>query len=242
MLTDDELRKLREDPEFGGVANSTGVRWATDPQMRYVNGLLEELGQPADQTVRFGQMLADNGTVRLTFDQAQSFINELKALRTQRVLSRGVDRSKPIPDVPDGRYAVKDQEGQLKFYRVWKPMQGKWAGWTFLAVYSSDDEYPIKNPNTKRFILEQIAVDPALSARMYGRHYKRCSDCNKGLTNRVSRLLDIGPVCGGHHYNPEIWKSIKSEARGLLEAAGLDPDTDVEDTDDLDAIRMRLTR
>lgn len=139
-------------------------------------------------------------------------------------------------DLPAGRYAVKNKDGQLRFYRVARGTRNKAMVWLHLEHGNDSTEIRFSSPEF-RGIIGLIAEDPLKAARLYGRHRKTCSECGRGLTNRVSRLLDIGPVCGGHHCDPAIWEQMKATAREALRAAGLDPDQDVEDTDDLDRIR-----
>jgi hypothetical protein len=150
-------------------------------------------------------------------------------------------RNADLPDVPEGRYAVKHNNGELRFYRISRPAKGKWQGWTFVDMQISDYFEPLKDASKSRRVLNFI-VEHGIPecARLYGRHIGCCSRCGRVLTNRISRLLDIGPICGGHFYDEGIWRSLRDNARAALVAAGLDPDVDVEDTDDLDAIRERI--
>jgi hypothetical protein len=64
-----------------------------------------------------------------------------------------------------------------------------------------------------------------------------CSVCGKRLTNSLSRLLDIGPVCGGRFWDEGDWKVIKVRGRDALRSAGLDPKADAPEGTDFDAIR-----
>lgn len=143
----------------------------------------------------------------------------------------------PSPEkVPAGYYAVKNPDGELRFYRVKRGTRNPTRFWVHVLHGPEESELPYPAGLT---ILKKIAEDPAGAARTYGREIKSCSRCARRLTNRISRLLDIGPVCGGHFYDEAIWDEMREKARAALAAAGLDPDADVEDTDDLDAIRER---
>src|SRR5262245_54495985 len=46
-----------------------------------------------------------------------------------------------FPNLPPGRYYIPD-----KFYKVDKPEDGKWKGYTFLHVQAGPTFYPVKNP------------------------------------------------------------------------------------------------
>lgn len=102
---------------------------------------------------------------------------------------------KDWPDVPAGRYAVENELGNLCFYHVDRPDEGRWAGYTFLAVRASDELHPIKNNATKRAIMEKIAVDPQAAMLLYGKEIGSCGHCGRTLTNPVSREIGIGPIC-----------------------------------------------
>jgi hypothetical protein len=157
-------------------------------------------------------------------------------------------------DLPTGYYAIKKRctcpggerpengvhipscdGGQLRFYRVWRGTRNK--SYIKMFVQHGPDETEIPFGPELHAIAVRIAEAPLEAMRLYGRHIGSCGSCGKRLTNRVSRLLDIGPVCGKHKCDPEIWDDMKARAKQALMDAGLDPDADVEDTDDLARIR-----
>jgi len=98
-------------------------------------------------------------------------------------------------DVPAGRYALRGADNVVKFYRLDKPTQGKWAGWTFLKVQASDELYPIRNPNEKARIIAEIAKDVLGAEQLYGQELGKCSRCGRTLTDETSRDYGIGPDC-----------------------------------------------
>ena len=97
-------------------------------------------------------------------------------------------------EVPAGRYALRTEDG-VKFYRLDRPTEGRWAGWTFLKVQASDDLFPIKNPNEKARIIAAIAEDVLGAERLYGMELGKCSRCGRTLTDETSRAYGIGPDC-----------------------------------------------
>lgn len=134
----------------------------------------------------------------LTRAKASQWIDKLKDLPK---VGTGGERDVKVqdwPNVPAGRYAV-EHEGTLKFYRVDRPTEGRWAGYTFLNVQASDETYSIKNVDTKREVLGLIAEDPKGAAQRYGHELGKCGICGRTLTNEESRALGIGPVCAGKH-------------------------------------------
>lgn len=99
-------------------------------------------------------------------------------------------------DVPAGRYAVHmdGDSNELSFFKVDRPEEGKWAGWTFVKHLASDTEYPVKGARKHR-ILEAIAADIEGALATYGREIGACGMCGKTLTNDESRAYGIGPDC-----------------------------------------------
>jgi Family of unknown function (DUF6011) len=126
----------------------------------------------------------------------------------QRIVSEVIDtcrnapRLRPLappaqdaPKVPAGRYALVDDHGVTKFYKLDCPDKGKWAGYTFLKALASDTEYPIRNRDEKARILREIAADVEGAFRRYGHEIGACGVCGRTLTDEASRAAGIGPVC-----------------------------------------------
>jgi hypothetical protein len=105
------------------------------------------------------------------------------------------DAGDGVADVPAGRYAVEDN-GTLKFYKVDRPADGKWAGRTFVKVQASDNEFPVRGAAAAR-VLRLIARDPKAAMLRYGAELGHCGHCGRTLTNEESRAAGIGPICAG---------------------------------------------
>ena len=101
-----------------------------------------------------------------------------------------------LPDVPAGRYAVDNEDGVLRFYSVARPNEGKWKGFTFLNVWASDEQHPVKGAAAVRTILQKI-IDAGIkeSAEQFGQEIGCCAVCGRVLTDSDSRSIGIGPVC-----------------------------------------------
>lgn len=95
---------------------------------------------------------------------------------------------------PAGRYAV-EVEGILRFYRVDKPTEGRWAGYTFLNRQASDDFFPVRDRTEKVKVLGLIDADPRAAAIRYGLELGVCSLCGRVLTDPDSRAAGVGPIC-----------------------------------------------
>lgn len=212
---------------------------ATDKQLKFIGDLMAERIDPnteigAKFCHRYGQ-LAGNG--------------ELSKSKASEIITWLLDRPKLAPaaptatapagritaaQVPAGHYAVNNADGELRFYNVWWAPNRDDYFKLYVEHGPDDSEVPFK---TALAILKKIAEDPRAAALRYGREIGACSKCGRRLTNRISRMLDIGPVCGGRFYADDEWSARKATAREALLAAGLDPKADVEDADDIAAIR-----
>lgn len=108
---------------------------------------------------------------------------------------------KPAPEaveVPAGRYAVElGGRNVVEFFRVDRPTEGKWAGWTFVKQQASDDEWPVKGAR-KTEVLAAIAIDPQAALLLYGQEIGSCGNCGRTLTDDISREMGIGPDCAAH--------------------------------------------
>lgn len=245
----------------GAPEGTTTEKGASNKQLTFLGDLIEarEIAEEArDQLSRRievqSQLNEEHGdcapplaAAGLTMSRARDFITRLleKPKRVRELPRAAAKRdiigehhyTPPGPDdLPAGHYAIKNPEQQLRFYRVKRGTRNTAVVWLYIEHGPSDSQIPFASPEFKA-ILAKIAEDPLTAARTYGAHIGSCGRCSKRLTNRVSRLLNIGPVCGGHMCDPEVWADLKRRAREALERAGLDPDQDVEDTDDLDRIR-----
>ena len=151
----------------------------TEKQAAYIDTLRHERG-------------LDEFTGTLTKREASLEIERLlKWMKTKpnTNMVAGVDTS----GIKDGRYAV-EIGGTLKFYKVDKPTEGRWSGYTFVKVQASDDLWPVRGAAATA-VLAAIAKDPQAAMLRYGREIGRCGHCNRTLTNEESRRLGIGPIC-----------------------------------------------
>lgn len=103
-------------------------------------------------------------------------------------------RTASTTEVPEGHYAV-DFEGQLRFFKVDRPAEGKWKGYVFVREQASDDLWPVKNPTRRMAILAKIGQSVEEAGKRYGREIGRCYKCHRTLTDPLSRQLGIGPDC-----------------------------------------------
>lgn len=223
MISDEELKAMREPKP---VTPSWVDEPATPPQIGYIKGLIEDRDVPKIVLLQVKQRVEAG----LTKGKAGEIINALKKLPITR--KEGEDRSKApkLADIPAGRYAVQTgpDENDLTFYRVVErsDQNDKTRKYKLMFVIAGPNEHKIMYGNpTKEAVKRIVRAGIGDSAVLYGRKVKRCSQCNIRITNRLSRELGIGPVCGGRVY--EDWDSRVTAARSSLRAQGLDPNENV---------------
>lgn len=163
---------------------------ASDKQLAWVADLLRTRQAPEAWVAKASGMLAGG----MTKTQASAIITAFKDLPRQASQAPAPQASQPGTDVPAGRYAVDTEEGHLGFYRVDRPTEGRWAGYTFVKVQASDELHPVRGQAAKA-ILAKIAVDPQAAMLRYGQEIGSCGHCGRTLTNEASRERGIGPVC-----------------------------------------------
>lgn len=100
---------------------------------------------------------------------------------------------KPAPvDVEDGRYALRGEDGVVRFYRV---KHAKSSGRVYAMIQAGSELHPVRWYEGGRQVVERIAEDPEAAQVLYGRELGECYDCGRDLTDELSRSLGIGPVC-----------------------------------------------
>jgi len=168
-------------------------RGASEAQVNFAAKLLAEKDFTGYRNAEAFRRFA-TGQSTIPMSSARAAISEVIALPA----ARPGDASAPVaamPEVPEGRYAV-EMDGTLKFYKVDRPTEGKWKGYTFVKVQASDDFHPIKSRDAKAAILRAIAkAGPRAAMIRYGRELGVCGDCGRTLTDENSRAAGIGPIC-----------------------------------------------
>jgi hypothetical protein len=222
VVNDEQLKAARES------GPSSPPRWfnepATPPQVKYVTSLIETRQVPERWLLRI-QSLAEAG---LTKGKAGQIIEALKPLP----LKPGQDdRNKNTPrvnDIPPGRYAVQTgDENDIMFYRVIEATNKETGNkYHIIKVLGGPQEYLITGARALSAAKMIVRAGIGNSAALYGHKIGRCSICHTRITNRVSRELGIGPVCGGRVF-PD-WDTRVTSARQRLLAMGLDPDESID--------------
>lgn len=163
---------------------------ASEAQVSYLRSLLVKHG--ADQ-VEVDAVEAKIAANDLSKKAASAAIENLKSRPV--VAHAPASSNFSVPEVPAGHYAV-EIDGVLKFYKVDRPTEGRWAGRTFVKVQASDDLYAVRGAGAAA-VLKAIAADPKTAMLRYGQEIGSCGHCHRTLTNEESRAAGIGPVCRG---------------------------------------------
>lgn len=199
----------------------------TDPQLRYLRGLWAEKRVDLLTKEQFDWLDAQFNKpeaeqfVGVTVKRASDIIDGLKKLPVRDNVVR--QQNPGLPDVPAGRYAVNNDDGELRFYRVWI---GK-TGYKKLYVLHGPDstELPYK---AALGVLGKIMREGVRECAIrFGMEIGACSNCGRRLTNRISRELGIGPICGGRMFGDDFSK-MASEKRASIILRGDDPDEELE--------------
>lgn len=103
----------------------------------------------------------------------------------------------PMPNVPAGYYALASHTGNndLDFYVIQRPTEGRWNGYTFVKrVIGGHPDTPVRGAEARR-VLEMLEKAPEAAGLLYALNLRRCSNCNRHLTDEVSRRYGLGPDC-----------------------------------------------
>lgn len=203
----------------------------TPPQRDYILNLLQYKQLPdrpdmegrVDTLMKCLRISEDPEELGMTKAKASEIITWLKDLPNKPNEPSGMwaDHN----EVPAGRYAVDAENGELRFYHVWRP-KGNPSVYRLYVLHGPDSS-PV-HFKAQMPIMAKIAADVRGAAIRYGREIKACSNCGRRLTNRISRELGIGPVCGGRMFDDGDWKQEVKDARQRIVDRGEDPDEDIE--------------
>lgn len=193
--------------------------------------------EPTEKQIQFLiKLCAQRSTISNVDEEAlRKGIAEQHPQCTRRVISSMIDAlmkikpdvvtedTKPetprYPDVTAGYYAlVNSNDHKTYFFKVDRPTEGRWAGYTFVKQLSGGNELRVDRAEAP-FILRAIARNPLEAATRYGAETKICGMCHTRLTDEKSRTLGIGPVCIKKHFGKEAEDAAWKLAYARQEAA-----------------------
>lgn len=108
--------------------------------------------------------------------------------------------AKPVatPAVPESKYALTNEAGDVVFYEVKVGKKGTWKGFVFvehLVGHPGDwMRYPVKGA-ARANVLAQIGHDPAAAAKMFSIKFTCCARCYSPLSDKISIAAGLGETC-----------------------------------------------
>jgi hypothetical protein len=171
------------------------ISWAKLPDGSWgIRGLNLVAGDVVTVTKRTGET-SEVTVGEVTPKNARSAYDFATVARTPKVV---VEVTVPAADVPDGRYAVYNDDqsvNDIAFYLVENVTEGKWDGWTFVRQIVGGDEQKLSQKQGRTILAKIVALGVVESFQLYGRSTEVCGVCNTNLTNKESREYGIGPKC-----------------------------------------------
>lgn len=195
-VLDRHLQAIQNPPVYGATFSQpkTGPDAPTAKQVSYYQALVErkQLSEDQRKALRSALSCFDRRSITSTIQ----WLIGLPWQPRPSLLTPPSPPSSAVASIQQGRYAVvHPTSGDLRFYSVRKPKDGKWAGFTFLAQLSGENQISIRDKQERDLVYAAIAKDVTGAMKLYGQKIGQCGHCRKQLTDAVSREFGIGPVC-----------------------------------------------
>lgn len=201
------------------ITSPAGRGRATDRMVSYIQSLLTGRAHNYGTDDYVTLLAQRNGGQPQSFEGASKMIDYLKA-QPYRQGAAKASQSLPAatataprvsawtewqtlakPLVPFERFATTGEDGSTDFWRVFEYTRQS-DGRTFLTLRhvvggtGESGVFTKMAPEAMVTVARKIhAQGIKESAQRYGRELGRCSDCNRTLTDAMSREMGIGPVC-----------------------------------------------
>lgn len=168
-------------------------RLMTPKQVAFLRTLAVEVMGEKGAQAHLGELRAMHP--RPTAEQASAWIAELKDRKAHSPITAPPKARGGLPSVAAGRYAIAAADGTVLLYKVDRPAEGKFAGWTFVKwVRDNGYESALTKAQAEK-VLAKIAENPMDALVAYGRETGVCGVCGRRLTDPASVEAGIGPVC-----------------------------------------------
>lgn len=196
---------------------------ATDAQVAFIHQLLDQkdTSRVAEMFDRFILDTLSRITAKKPKPISKREASDLLSALNQCPLKPPVDL---YPNVPEGKYAIQHDSGEVEFWEVNRPQEGKWKGYTFPShiVGGVGDWQRMRSPRaTIDHAMEIIASDPIKAASLFGYKTRSCGRCASPLSTVRSRAAGYGESCAAKVGWPY---PTKQEAQKMLREMG---ETDV---------------
>jgi hypothetical protein len=144
-----------------------------------------------------------NGSRPLARQAAEMVLRNLRRCPDLPAPVAATGETAPAHEIPAGYYATPSRTGgnDVDFWKVERPEDGKYAGWTFVKRVLGGGSSG-QTRVTRIHMTEQRAAIAAIarhgteeSRQLYGDKMKRCTHCNRELTDDLSRARRMGKDC-----------------------------------------------
>lgn len=184
-----DLRQWVPTKDANGVYTDHLSRFHLDLAMRVLAGKPISAEQCSDLIEALGKCPYKAKTATPAAPQAP----EHKATATA---SAEVQRLLAQHQVPDGGYAVEDEDGVLHFYVV--KVVHKDSGRRGLRERASDTLHRMYAGQQLGALRRIVEAGLKAAAERYADELEICYACHRTLTDETSRALGIGPICRNH--------------------------------------------
>lgn len=178
------------------TVHNTPMSKPSDKQVTFFNSLMTQIMQRTDANAEYDKGFTADTSKQAASDAISAALKWLKenpAAKPAQESPKAQETDREA--VPAGRYALRQEDDTVKFYKVEHGKAGtRWDGYTFLKAMASDDLYPIRNGEERKRILSTIGADVKAAFALYGQEIGRCGHCNRTLTSEW-RNIGIGPIC-----------------------------------------------
>jgi hypothetical protein len=203
----------------------------SERQRSFIMDLIEKKQIPpkdegnVDLVVKCCRISEDPEEYGMSKDYASKIISWLLTLPDKPEEQNKQSMNTPLMKLAPGRYAIENNQGELRFYNLWESRDGKAHRlYVMFGPYEAKLPWPVQQAIAQKILLR----GPRECALRFGAEIGACSNCGRRLTNKISRELSIGPICGDRMFDDE-WKGMEREARAAIIARGEDPDEEIDD-------------
>jgi len=241
----EEVPSWAKSPEAGTAAEVTaeavsGEKKISPPQRNYLLDLIRKKYVKPDQEGKVDLIMK---CLRISEDPEEYGMSMKKASELidwylkqpdkpkEELLMMAQNLDEPLGKLPPGRYALpkagtKLEDNELRFYHCWES-RDKQAKRLYILFGPYGSQMPFKAQMDVANMIIKAGIREC--AIRYGMEIGSCSNCGRRLTNRISRELGIGPICGSRMFGGDEWSDEVKAKRAEIRARGEDPNEELDD-------------
>jgi len=233
----------RSTPSPGTAAEVTGEALSGEPKITAPQRsfLLDLIGKKKVKPDQEGKLDLIMKCLRISEDPEEYGMSKSKASELITWFLKQPDKPREeqvknlgpaMTALPTGRYALpkagtKEEDNEIRFYHCWQHRVQKTDKRLYVMFGPSDARLPDNQAEAvANLIVNKHGIRDC--AIRYGMEIRECSNCGRRLTNRISRELGIGPICGGRMFGKDEWDvEVKAKRKEII-ARGENPDEELE--------------